>query len=44
VVTTEATPGMGEVVTVEGILAADKDFGAGYKYSAIVEQAALLKE
>ena len=44
VVTTGATPGMGEVVTVEGILAADKDFGAGYKYSAIVEQAALLKE
>jgi len=44
VVTTGATPGMGEVVTMEGILAADKDFGAGYKYSAIVEQATLLKE
>ena len=44
VVTTGATPGMGEVVTMEGILAADKDFGAGYKYSAIVEQAELLKE
>ena len=44
VVTTEATPVMDEVVTMEGILAADKDFGAGYKYSAIVEQATLLKE
>ena len=24
-------------------LAADKDFGAGYKYTAIVEQAAIIK-
>ena len=44
VVTTGATPNMDEIVTMEGILAADKDFGAGYKYNAIVEQAVLLKE
>lgn len=33
--TTEAEKG--EVVTVEGVLAANKDFGFGYKYDAIVE-------
>jgi len=30
---------VGDVVTFSGILAADKDFGAGYKYAAIVEGA-----
>ena len=34
---------MNSVVTLEGTLAADKDFGAGYKYAAIIEQAALIK-
>ncbi len=44
VLTTDASPALETIVTMEGILAADKDFGAGYKYSAIVEQAVLIKE
>lgn len=32
-----------DVVTVSGILAKDKDFGGGYKYSAIVEEARIKK-
>ncbi len=34
---------VGSVVTVEGVLAADKDFGAGYKYAAIIEDASIIK-
>jgi len=30
---------VGDVVTFSGVLAADKDFGAGYKYAAIIEGA-----
>lgn len=44
VFTTDAPPpALDSIVTMEGILAADKDFGAGYKYAAIVEQASLVK-
>jgi hypothetical protein len=32
-----------DVVTVSGVLAKDKDFGGGYKYSAIVEDATIKK-
>ena len=39
VVTSEATVETGQVVVAEGTLAAEKDFGAGYKYDAIIEQA-----
>ncbi len=39
VVTTMAEPAMNSVVTVEGTLAANKDFGAGYKYDVIIEGA-----
>ena len=39
VVTTLEEPKEGEVVTIEGVLAADRDFGAGYKYAVIVENA-----
>jgi DNA/RNA endonuclease YhcR with UshA esterase domain len=34
---------IGAIVSVEGILAADKDFGSGYKYDVIVEDAVLMK-
>lgn len=34
----------GALVTMEGVLAADKDFGAGYKYAAIVETAVVIPE
>ncbi len=40
-VTTQAQPKEGEIVTFEGMLAADKDFGAGYRYDAIIEDAKL---
>jgi hypothetical protein len=43
VVTSSETVEVGSIVTVEGVLAADKDFGAGYKYAAIVEDAAIIK-
>jgi len=37
--TTDKLPEVGSVVTAEGIVAKDKDFGYGYFYSAIVEKA-----
>lgn len=39
VVTTSEDPGENTVVTIEGVLTANRDFGAGYKYDAIVENA-----
>jgi len=39
VVTTMAEPAMDSIVLVEGTLHADKDFGAGYKYDVIIEDA-----
>ena len=39
VVTTQDVPKVGEVVTAKGTLYKDKDFGAGYKYKVIVEEA-----
>jgi hypothetical protein len=39
VVTTMAVPEKDSVVVIEGILHADKDFGAGYKYDVIIEDA-----
>ena len=38
-ITTAAMVKVGDVVTVSGTLATDKDFGAGYAYDAIVEKA-----
>jgi hypothetical protein len=43
VVTTTEDPGEGGVVTVEGKLSAERDFGAGYKYVVIVEDAKVEK-
>lgn len=34
---------VGDIVTVSGILAKDRDFGGGYKYAAIVEESAVKK-
>ncbi|MDD2897736.1 MAG: DNA-binding protein [Desulfuromonadaceae bacterium] len=34
---------VGDIVTVTGILAKDKDFGGGYKYTAIVEESKIKK-
>jgi hypothetical protein len=41
VVTTDGGAEKGEVVTVEGLVAANKDFGAGYKYAVILEEAVI---
>ncbi len=43
VVTTDQTPTIGDVVTATGVVAADKDFGYGYKYEVIMEQAEIKK-
>jgi hypothetical protein len=40
-VTTDATAKVGDIVTVTGIVSMDKDFGAGYAYPVIVENAKL---
>jgi hypothetical protein len=40
-VTTDAQAKVGDVVTVTGTVAIDKDFTAGYKYGVIVEGATL---
>lgn len=39
VVTTMAEPAKNSIVVMEGTLHADKDFGAGYRYDAIIEDA-----
>ncbi len=41
VVTTAGSAEKGDIVTVEGVLAANKDFGFGYKYDVIVEDVAV---
>jgi hypothetical protein len=43
VVTTQDTALVGDIVTVTGTFAKDKDFGAGYLYKAIVEDAKVQK-
>ena len=42
-VTTSGEAHPGDIVTATGTLAIDKDFGAGYRYGAIVESATLAK-
>ena len=42
VVTTAETPTQDQVVTVEGTMTANKDFGAGYSYAAIIENAKII--
>jgi hypothetical protein len=43
-VTSSTVVAVGDVVVAEGTLAINKDFGAGYKYAAIVEKANVTKE
>lgn len=43
-VTTAATCKVGDLVTVTGTIALDKDFGAGYRYALIVEEASIVQE
>lgn len=43
-VTTQATAEVGDVVTVRGVLSIDKDFGLGYAYDVIIEDASVVVE
>ena len=38
-ITTQDVVAVGDVVTFEGTITLDKDFGAGYKYAVIMEEA-----
>ncbi len=44
VVTTTEDLSSPKVITVEGVVAADKDFGAGYSYAVIVEDGAIVAQ
>ena len=43
-ITTSEKVKVGDVVTFEGTVAVDKDFGAGYKYEILVEQGKLVSK
>jgi hypothetical protein len=43
IVTSQDIPMVGDIVTAEGTLYKDKDFGSGYKYSVILEEASIKK-
>ncbi len=43
VVTSKELAAVGDTVTVSGVLYKDKDFGSGYQYSVIVEEATITK-
>lgn len=43
VVTTKDVPSVGDMVTVEGTVYKDKDFGSGYRYNVIIENASIKK-
>jgi hypothetical protein len=43
VTTTDGTAATGDVILVRGVVGIDKDFGSGYTYSVMVENAKLSK-
>lgn len=43
VVTSQDLPSVGDVITINGTLYTDKDFGSGYRYKVIVEEASITK-
>lgn len=42
-VTTQADAAVGDVITIKGTVALDRDFGAGYTYGALIEEATIQK-
>jgi hypothetical protein len=40
-VTSQSETKVGDIVTVKGTVRADKDFGAGYAYKVLIEEAML---
>ena len=43
VVTSSALVEKGAIISLQGVLAADKDFGSGYRYKALIEDAVVVK-
>jgi hypothetical protein len=43
VITSKDLPAVGDIVTVTGIVAKDKDFGGGYKYDVLIEEGLITK-
>ncbi|HKI78952.1 MAG TPA: GW dipeptide domain-containing protein [Ignavibacteriaceae bacterium] len=43
-ITTTETANVGDVITIQGKVAINQDFGAGYSYSVLIENAKILKE
>jgi hypothetical protein len=43
VVTSSAIVEKGTIISLEGVLAADKDFGFGYRYDVLIEDAVIVK-
>ena len=43
VATSQDLPAVGDIITLKGTIYKDKDFGAGYKYAVIMEQAVIQK-
>ena len=43
-VTSQNTVAMGDVVTAKGVVRVDKDFGSGYTYAIIIEEAKVAKQ
>ncbi len=43
-VTTDATVAVGDIVLVRGVLLADRDFGYGYQYDLIIEDASVTEQ
>jgi hypothetical protein len=43
-VTTDSTANVGDLVTVEGVLAVDMNLGAGYTYEVLIQHAKLINE
>jgi hypothetical protein len=43
IVTSKQTASVGDMVTITGVVAVNRDFGSGYKYPLLVENASIVK-
>jgi len=43
IVTSKQTANVGDMVTITGVVAVNRDFGSGYKYPLLVENASIVK-
>jgi hypothetical protein len=44
VITTDVSARVGDIITIEGIITLDKDFGAGYFYNIIMEEGVIIDQ